>query len=152
MVSAFQRLREMRATRPSRARGAWWQVPVLALACVMAVMAPARQAGAQGVTTGLLSNSWGNDYDRSQWHEMFDAVVISGEVGLRKPEPEIFALTLERIGLPAGECAFVDDLPHNVLAAAQVGLVGIVHRTFEETAAELEALFPGAGWVRQRSR
>jgi putative hydrolase of the HAD superfamily len=110
------------------------------------------RAHAAGVRTALLSNSWGNDYDRSQWHEMFDAVVISGEVGLRKPEPEIFALTLERLGLPAGECAFVDDLPHNVLAAAQVGLVGIVHRTFEETAAELEALFPGAGWVHQRSR
>ena len=79
------------------------------------------RAQAAGVRTALLSNSWGHDYDRSQWHEMFDAVVISGEVGLRKPEPEIFALTLERIGLPAGECAFVDDLPHNVAAAAQAG-------------------------------
>ena len=57
MVSAFQRLREMRATRPSRARGAWWQVSVLALACVMAVMAPARQAGAQGVTTGSIGGT-----------------------------------------------------------------------------------------------
>jgi putative hydrolase of the HAD superfamily len=81
---------------------------------------------------------------------MFDAVVISGEVGLRKPEPEIFVLALERIGLPAGECAFVDDLPHNVAAAARQGLVGIVHRTFEETAGELEVLFPGAAWVHQR--
>src|SRR6478736_703038 len=54
MVSAFQRLREMRATRPSRARGAWWQVPVLALACVVALVAPARQAAAQGVTTGSI--------------------------------------------------------------------------------------------------
>ncbi|AMY12557.1 hypothetical protein LuPra_05834 [Luteitalea pratensis] len=57
MVSAFQRLREMRAARPSRARGAWWHVPVLALACVMAVMAPARQAGAQGVTTGSIGGT-----------------------------------------------------------------------------------------------
>ena len=57
MVSAFQRLREMRATRPSRARGAWWQVPVLALACVLALMAPARQAGAQGVTTGSIGGT-----------------------------------------------------------------------------------------------
>ena len=108
------------------------------------------RAKAAGVRTALLSNSWGHDYDRSQWQEMFDAVVISGEVGLRKPEPEIFVLALERIGLPAGECAFVDDLPHNVAAAARQGLVGVVHRTFEETAAELEALFPGAAWVHQR--
>jgi epoxide hydrolase-like predicted phosphatase len=108
------------------------------------------RAHAAGIRTGLLSNSWGNDYDRSDWHEMFDAVVISGEVGMRKPEREIFELTLDRIGLPAGECVFIDDIPHNVAAAAEAGLMGIVHRTFEETATELEALFPGAGWIHQR--
>lgn len=108
------------------------------------------RARSAGVRTALLSNSWGHDYDRSQWQEMFDAVVISGEVGLRKPEPEIFVLALERIGVPAGECAFVDDMPQNVAAAARQGLVGIVHRSFEDTAGELEALFPGATWVRQR--
>jgi epoxide hydrolase-like predicted phosphatase len=108
------------------------------------------RARAAGVRTALLSNSWGHDYDRTQWREMFDAVVISGEVGLRKPEPAIFEVTLQRIGLPAAECAFVDDLPHNVAAAARHGLVGIVHRSFEETAGELEALFPGATWVHQR--
>jgi epoxide hydrolase-like predicted phosphatase len=108
------------------------------------------RAHASGIRTGLLSNSWGNDYDRSDWQEMFDAVVISGEVGMRKPEHEIFELVLDRIGLPAGECVFIDDMPHNVAAAAQAGLAGIVHRTFDETAGELEALFPGAGWIHQR--
>ena len=108
------------------------------------------RAHAAGIRTGLLSNSWGNEYDRRDWHEMFDAVVISGEVGMRKPEPEIFELALDRIGLPAGECVFIDDLPHNIAAAAGAGLVGIVHRTFDETAGELEALFPGAGWIHQR--
>jgi epoxide hydrolase-like predicted phosphatase len=110
------------------------------------------RAHAAGIRTGLLSNSWGNHYDRSDWDEMFDAVVISGEVGMRKPEREIFELTLDRIGLPAAECVFIDDMAHNVVAAAQAGLVGIVHRTFEETAGELEALFPGAGWIHQRLR
>ena len=110
------------------------------------------RAHAAGVRTGLLSNSWGIGYDRSDWHEMFDAVVISGEVGMRKPERQIFELALERIALPAGECVFIDDLPHNVSAAAEAGLVGIVHRTFEETAGELEALFPGAAWIHQRLR
>ena len=108
------------------------------------------RAHAAGIRTGLLSNSWGNAYDRSDWHEMFDTVVISGEVGMRKPEREIFELTLDRIGLPAGECVFIDDMAHNIAAAAQAGLVGIVHRTFDETAGELEVLFPGAEWIHQR--
>jgi epoxide hydrolase-like predicted phosphatase len=110
------------------------------------------RAHAAGIRTGLLSNSWGNEYDRSDWHEMFDAVVISGEVGMRKPEPEIFELALDRIGLPAGECVFVDDMAHNVVAAERAGLAGIVHRTFDETAGELEAHFPGARWIHQRLR
>ncbi|HYO17422.1 MAG TPA: HAD-IA family hydrolase, partial [Dermatophilaceae bacterium] len=93
-----------------------------------------------------------NEYDRSDWHEMFDAVVISGEVGMRKPEPEIFELALDRIGLPAGECVFVDDMAHNVVAAERAGLAGIVHRTFDETAGELEVQFPGARWIHQRLR
>jgi epoxide hydrolase-like predicted phosphatase len=110
------------------------------------------RAHAAGIRTGLLSNSWGNDYDRRDWHEMFDAVVISGEVGMRKPEREIFELTLDRMGLPAGECVFIDDMAHNVAAAARAGLLGVVHRSFDETASELEALFPGASWIHQRLR
>jgi epoxide hydrolase-like predicted phosphatase len=105
------------------------------------------RAHAAGVRTGLLSNSWGNDYDRVDWHEMFDVVVISGEVGMRKPEPEIFELTLSRIGLPAAECVFIDDMAHNIVAARRAGLAGIVHRSFEETTGALEALFPDAGWI-----
>jgi epoxide hydrolase-like predicted phosphatase len=100
-----------------------------------------------GIRTALLSNSWGNDYDRSDWHQMFDVVVISGEVGMRKPEPEIFELTLSRIGLPAPECVFIDDMAHNIAAAQRAGLAGIVHRSFDETTGALEALFPGAGWI-----
>jgi epoxide hydrolase-like predicted phosphatase len=108
------------------------------------------RARAAGIRTALLSNSWGNDYDRSDWHAMFDIVVISGEVGMRKPEPGIFELVLDRIGLPADECVFIDDMAHNIAAAEQAGLVGIVHRTFDETVLELQALFPGAGWIHQR--
>ena len=108
------------------------------------------RARSAGVRTALLSNSWGNEYDRSDWQEMFDAVVISGEVGMRKPEPGIFELALRRIGLRAGECVFIDDMAHNVDAAQQAGLAGIVHRTFDETAAELALLFPGASWIHQR--
>jgi HAD superfamily hydrolase (TIGR01509 family) len=52
----------------------------------------------------------------------FDAVVIFGEVGLAKPDPRIFRLCLERLGLSAGAALFVDDRADNVEAAARVGL------------------------------
>lgn len=93
-----------------------------------------------GLRTALLSNSWGNSYPRDGWAEMFDTVVISGEVGMRKPEAGIYHLVLSRLGLGAGECVFVDDMRVNVLAAVTLGMVGIVHTGYEQTAAELEAI------------
>ena len=94
-----------------------------------------------GLRTGLLSNSWGNTYPREGWDQMFDAVVISGEVGMRKPEPEIFAHVLELLDVRAEETVFVDDLRPNVEAAEALGLVGVHHRTYAETAPVLERLF-----------
>jgi epoxide hydrolase-like predicted phosphatase len=99
-----------------------------------------RRVHAAGLRTGLLSNSWGNDYDRREWDAMFDAVVISGEVGMRKPEPRIYQLMTDRLGVAAHECVFVDDLGPNVKAAVQVGMVGVQHVTAEQTIGELEAL------------
>jgi putative hydrolase of the HAD superfamily len=99
-------------------------------------------ARAAGIRTGLLSNSWGDSgYERSRFGELFDAVVISAEVGLRKPDPEIFLLAAERIGVPPAECVFVDDLLHNAEGARAVGMEGIVHRSAEFTIPRLEALF-----------
>jgi putative hydrolase of the HAD superfamily len=72
--------------------------------------------------------------------ELFDVVVDSAFVGTRKPEPEIYAITLERLGLPATSCVFVDDLEHNVEAARAAGMQGIVHRDNAETIAQLSAL------------
>ena len=100
-----------------------------------------RRARESGLRTGLLSNSWGNDYPRDGWDEMFDVVVISGEVGMRKPEPRIFEHTLALIGVAADECVFVDDIRHNIEAAVAVGMVGVLHRSYDETRVELEALF-----------
>jgi putative hydrolase of the HAD superfamily len=102
-----------------------------------------RRARRAGLKTALLSNSWSNEYDRALWHELFDVTVISGEVGLRKPDPAIYELTARRLGLPVDACVFVDDLRANVQAAAQVGMVGVLHRDTDATVAELEALF---GW------
>ncbi|MEO7981948.1 MAG: HAD family phosphatase, partial [Sporichthyaceae bacterium] len=94
-----------------------------------------------GLRTGLLSNSWGNEYPREGWDEMFDAIVISGEVGMRKPEPEIFLHVLGLLGVRAEETVFVDDLRPNVEAARQLGLVAVHHTAYDETAVELERLF-----------
>ncbi len=94
-----------------------------------------------GLRTGLLSNSWGNEYPREGWDQMFDAVVISGEVGMRKPEPEIFAHVLELLGVRAEETVFVDDLRPNVEAAEALGLVAVHHTSYAETAPALERLF-----------
>jgi epoxide hydrolase-like predicted phosphatase len=87
----------------------------------------ARTARDRGVTVGLLSNSWGMvSYPRQRLDETFDVQVISAEVGLRKPDPAIFQLAVERVGLPAAACAFVDDLEENVAVARSVGMHGVV--------------------------
>jgi epoxide hydrolase-like predicted phosphatase len=99
-----------------------------------------RRVRAAGRKTALLSNSWGMDYPREGWDELFDVTVISGEVGLRKPEPEIYALCAERLGVPPQACVFVDDLAPNVRGAAAVGMVGVLHTSYEQTVRELEVL------------
>ena len=100
-----------------------------------------RNARRHGLRTALLSNSWGAEYDRAGWDELFDAVVISGEVGLRKPDREIFLLTARRLGLRPEQCVFVDDFPVNVRGAARAGMVGVHHTSLETSVEELEALF-----------
>lgn len=99
-----------------------------------------RAAKAAGVRTGLLSNSWGLDYPREGWDELFDVVVISGEVGLRKPDPAIYALAADRLGLRPAEVVFVDDLAPNVRGAAAAGMVGVQHTDVDTTVDELEIL------------
>jgi len=99
------------------------------------------RARAAGIRTALLSNSWGLDYPRDGWDDLFDAVVISGEVGMRKPEPGIFLLVAERLGIHPDRCVMVDDLGPNVRGAAAVGMVGVHHVDAQQTVSELEALF-----------
>jgi len=99
------------------------------------------RARAAGLRTALLSNSWGNEYDQELLDRLFDTSVISGEVGLRKPEPEIYRLTASRLGVAPAQCVFVDDLAPNVRGAVAVGMVGVHHIDTETTVAELEALF-----------
>jgi epoxide hydrolase-like predicted phosphatase len=94
-----------------------------------------------GFKTALLSNSWGLDYDRTNWDRLFDVTVISGEVGMRKPEPEIYLHTAAALGVEPRDCVFVDDLGPNVKAAVALGMVGIRHVTARQTTEELESRF-----------
>jgi putative hydrolase of the HAD superfamily len=101
-----------------------------------------RTARAAGVRTGLISNSWGSglEYDDALMEELFDAVVISGDVGLHKPQPEIFELGASRIDVPAAECVFVDDLRENCEGAEAVGMTAVLHRGAVTTLPRLEEL------------
>lgn len=100
-----------------------------------------RHARAAGFKTALLSNSWGDHYPDELWDGLFDAVVISGRVGMRKPDRAIFEHTAELLGLDPSECAMVDDLPPYVQAAIAAGMVGVRHVDYATTRDELEALF-----------
>src|SRR3954447_25956207 len=100
-----------------------------------------RAARAAGVRTGMVSNSWGAArYPLAMLGELFDGVVISGDEGMRKPAPAIYALGAERIGLPPEACVFVDDLPFNLEPAAELGMAVVHHTAPEATIAELERL------------
>lgn len=94
-----------------------------------------------GLKTSLLSNSWGvGDYPRHLFANLFDDVVISAEVGMRKPEERIFKLAVDRLGLSAAECVFVDDVEGNILAAQGLGMGTVHHQEPLLTRAELSAL------------
>ena len=99
-----------------------------------------RDVRGHGVKTCLLSNSWSNTYPRDDWEEIFDAVVISGEVGMRKPEERIYRHALGRIGLAGEECVFIDDIEANIVAARALGISGIHHRDADTTITELESV------------
>ena len=105
-----------------------------------AMIAAVRTAREAGVKTGLISNSWGlGIYDRAPV-ELFDAAVISGEVGLHKPQPEIYLLACERLGVPPGQSVFVDDLRETCEGAERVGMSAVLHRDTDRTLARLSEL------------
>ena len=96
-----------------------------------------QRARSAGIRVALLSNSWGDGeydpYDGYDLDAMFDAVVISGETGMRKPDPAIYLLTAGKLGVPAQECVFADDTAANLPAASALGMA-TVHFTDEKAA------------------
>jgi epoxide hydrolase-like predicted phosphatase len=105
------------------------------------MLAAVRGLRATGLRTGLISNSMGGaSYDRDVFPQLFDGVVISGDVGMHKPQPEIFLLGAERAGVAPEECVFVDDLRENCVGAEAVGMTAVLHRGADTTLPELERL------------
>ena len=80
--------------------------------------------------TGLLSNAWDNlrEIIESRWKisDAFDEIIISSEVGVAKPDPRIYHMTLNRLEVAPQEAVFVDDFIENVEAACSAGL-NIIH-------------------------
>jgi 2-haloacid dehalogenase len=70
--------------------------------------------------------------------ELFDGIILSGEVKLIKPEPEIFELCLQRIGKPADQCLFIDDSESNIIAARKMGFDTVHFISPEHLKSELE--------------
>lgn len=84
------------------------------------------RARAAGVGTAVLSNSWGTgDYDPYDGYHLpgrFDAVVISDQVGVGKPDPAIYKMAAHKLSVPPSDCVFVDDTEHNLPPAAELGM------------------------------
>jgi putative hydrolase of the HAD superfamily len=95
------------------------------------IIEAAARARASGVRVGVFSNSWGTEpydpYAGYYLHKHYDAVILSGEVGLRKPDPAIYLLAVDKLGLPATACVLVDDVAANLPPAAEVGMATIHH-------------------------
>jgi putative hydrolase of the HAD superfamily len=93
---------------------------------------------------GLLSNA-PSEFIRDilKQHDLeryFDTIVISSEVGLIKPEPEIFHYILKQMNVPANETIFIDDNPHNVDAAEKVGIRSLLFTSAQTLAVDLNEL------------
>lgn len=91
---------------------------------------------------GLLSNigrGWIDEFfDAHQLHNLFDAVVLSGEEGIAKPHPRIYELISARLEVSPNECLLIDDLPENCSGADAVGMKAICYTSNNQCLVELE--------------
>ncbi len=108
------------------------------------LVAEVRRVRAAGVRTGMITNSvieWIDRVDEAlPYDELFDVVIDSCRVGLRKPDPRIFRLALDRLGVDPDRVLFVDDQPGNVAAATDLGMGTIEATDFDEIAAEVRRI------------
>jgi putative hydrolase of the HAD superfamily len=106
-----------------------------------------RDLRGRGVRAALLTNNvreweplWRSKLPEVE--ELFEVIVDSAFVGVRKPDPAIYSLTLERLGGVAPErCVFLDDLEVNCEAARELGITAVRYETAEQAIPEVEAAF-----------
>jgi 2-haloacid dehalogenase len=101
------------------------------------------QLAAKGVPLYAITNysteKWLETKARFPFFAHFRDIVVSGDERLLKPDPAIYRLCLDRNGLEAGSCVFIDDSPKNVAGAASVGIDAILFETPQKLAADLTA-------------
>lgn len=94
--------------------------------------------------TGMLSNvnktGIERRFSKEELSECFDDIVVSAEVGLVKPQHEIYELAAYRLGVQPNECVFLDDIERFCTAAAEVGMKTILYKDFDQAKADLGAL------------
>jgi putative hydrolase of the HAD superfamily len=112
-----------------------------------AMVAYLRGLHARGYRLALLTNNvreW-----EPRWRpmvpvdELFEVVVDSAFVGMRKPDAEIYELTLRRLALPAAACVFVDDIEINCTTASELGMRAVWFRDTDQAIAEIDAALDG---------
>jgi putative hydrolase of the HAD superfamily len=103
-----------------------------------------QRARAAGIRVGLLSNSWGDgEYDPYAGYDLdsiFDAVVISGDTGTRKPDAAIYLIAADELGLPPHDCVFADDTAANLPVAEELGMATVHFTVTAEGLAEISRL------------
>ncbi|MCW2986421.1 MAG: family hydrolase [Conexibacter sp.] len=107
---------------------------------------------AAGIPIALVTNQFGSDcYRGFDLAALADVVVVSTELGVRKPSRKIYAIACERLGVAPGSAVMVDDIQHNLDGAARLGIEGVLHRDAAATLAELDARFGLRPSARRRS-
>jgi putative hydrolase of the HAD superfamily len=95
-----------------------------------------------GVPIALVSNAFGRDcYAGFDLDALADVVVISSEVGIRKPSRKIYAIACKRLGVDPREAVMVDDLQQNLDGAARLGIAGVLHIDAADTRTQLTERF-----------
>jgi epoxide hydrolase-like predicted phosphatase len=108
------------------------------------VMGYVAQLRKKGYKTAILTNAHHEFLEpvmvATKLNDLFDVIVISSREGIIKPAPEIFALTLQRLGVTPAEAIHIDDIQRHVEAAQAAGLHGIYYQNFEQMKRAVEAL------------
>ena len=103
-----------------------------------------RRLRGEGIPIYALSNwaaeTFAATRDRFPFLDEFDGILLSGQVGVGKPDPAIFRLFLVRFGLTAESTVFIDDNPANVAAARSLGLQALLFESAAQIRLELQAL------------